>query len=93
MHPLFILAIIAGAVFIATVIIAAVIDDPRPLFVGLPAVLLGLILLAIGATAEGDEYNEETNQICLEKGGVVSKDNHCFVNGEPVEFSPGVWQR
>jgi hypothetical protein len=52
-----------------------------------------LILVGVGATVDQGNYNHETVRICTEKGGVVSKDNHCFVNGKPVEFSPGVWQR
>lgn len=53
------------------------------------AIILGMVT---GVVAQ-DNYNEETNRICAEKGGVVTKDNHCFVDNKPVEFSPDVWQR
>ena len=52
-----------------------------------------IFLGAAIATVAQDNYSEETNRICQERGGVVTKDNHCFVDNHPVEFSPGVWQR
>jgi len=61
--------------------------------IGVLSVFTAVILGAAITTVAQDNYNYETVHICSEKGGVVSKDNHCFVNNKPVEFQPGVWQR
>jgi len=93
MHILFILAIIAGAIGIAGFAVAIVKNWPMVAACATPFIVTGALLTAAGATVVTDNYNEETNRICAEKGGVVTKDNHCFVDGKPVEFEPGVWQR
>jgi hypothetical protein len=53
------------------------------------AVVTGVVLIA----ADNNDYQKETIRMCNEKHGVVTLDYQCFVDGEPVQFSPGVWVR
>lgn len=93
MSILGILAIIALVLAVAALVVGWVLDNAIVAFIALPLVLAAAILGASADQVSQDHFNEETVRICNEKGGVVSKDNHCFVNGKPVEFSPGIWQR
>lgn len=57
-------------------------------------VLATLITWGALLDAQHDRYNEETQQLCDKKHGILSqKDGLCYVNNKPVEFSPGVWKR
>jgi hypothetical protein len=93
MSVLFILAIIAGVFAVGSLIAAACYENGGLAGAGLALAFLGVVLWGVGATMDQDRFNEETVRICDSKGGTVSKDNHCFVDGTPVQFSPGVWQR
>lgn len=93
MNILFIIAIVLAACAVIFWLLAWRKDSPSSAMVGLGCALSALLLWAGGATINQDRFNEESVRICDSKGGTVSKDNHCMVNGTPAEFAPGVWQR
>lgn len=93
MSVFFILAIIFVAIFLVALIIGLAIDEPGVAAFGLVFLVIGA-LCAVGGAAESEsKFNQETVKICEQRGGVVTKDNHCFKNDKPIEFEPGVWQR
>jgi hypothetical protein len=56
--------------------------------------IAALITWGAVTDARHDQYDRETQQICDDKGGILSKkDGLCYVNNKPVEFEPGVWKR
>ncbi len=99
MTVLVILAILFGVLAIGSFITAFAVPSyptwrwQAAITVGALSVFIAIILGGAITTVAQDNYNYETVHICSEKGGVVSKDNHCFVDDKPVEFAPGVWQR
>jgi uncharacterized membrane protein HdeD (DUF308 family) len=91
-----IMVILGGIVLICGLLALADAFDGPEVFGSIVAMVIGLGLLIAGTAGginKANEYDQETVRICSAKHGVVSKDNHCFVDGKPVEFIPGVWER
>lgn len=101
MNVFFILAIVLASIGIAALLSMWIIDEYNLpewliLVINISAIagcILGVVLALVGLVVSQINYDEETVQICQNKGGVVTKDNHCFKDGHPIEFSKGVWMR
>jgi hypothetical protein len=93
MNIFFIIGIILGITALVSFICAKWMNFDICLGIGVLCIVVGVMFCAGGASVNQDRFNDESVKICDSKGGTVSKDNHCMVNGKPVEFSPGIWQR
>jgi hypothetical protein len=93
MSVLFILTISAGSLFLIGLTVGIIIDEPHLVGAAITCGFIGAIFLLCAFTEKQSNYDHETIQICQDLGGVVTKDNHCFKEGKPIEFEPGVWQR
>jgi hypothetical protein len=99
MEPIAIIFIVSASLFVLSLVgIILLPEYPRDYSFGavVTAIVLGIVTFILGLSwvnVAQDNYNEETNRICTEQGGVVTKDNQCFRDNHPIEFSPGVWRR
>lgn len=91
-----VLFLVGAAVMIVSVWVLASAYENFTINMSFVGLAVGAVLFFSGivvAIQDSEAYAEETEKICTEKGGVVTKDNLCIVDNKPVEFEPGVWQR